>query len=67
MIPDVFVRRKLYSELGGYPGYRKTPVKEILQCRLSIIAEWKHEDKVATETKEEQEKLREELQKGSRR
>lgn len=38
-MPDVYLRRKLYQELGGYPGYRKTPVREILECRLSIIAE----------------------------
>lgn len=29
----------MYAELGGYVGYMATPVRELQEIRLSIIAE----------------------------
>jgi DNA-binding HxlR family transcriptional regulator len=35
----VFIRRKMYRELGGRSEYRATPLAELLEIKLSIIAE----------------------------
>lgn len=33
------MRRRMYRELGGYAGYLQTPVRELQEIRLSILAE----------------------------
>lgn len=53
-MPDVFVRRKMYKELGGYIGYRLTPVRELLECKLSIIAEMNVQGEQSVEMKQKQ-------------
>ncbi len=38
-MPEVFVRRTMYRELGGRPAYQGTPLAELVEIRLSILAE----------------------------
>jgi hypothetical protein len=45
----------MYTELGGYVGYQKTPVREIQECRLSIISEWDYQAEQEAEMKQKQE------------
>lgn len=46
----------MYKELGGYIGYMATPVRELQEIRLSIIAELN----VQAEQQEEMERKQEE-------
>lgn len=52
----------MYSELGGYQGYQKTPVKVLHECQLSIIAEIKYQAELDEENEQEQEVARRELE-----
>jgi hypothetical protein len=45
----------MYTELGGYIGYMATPVRELQECRLSIIAELNYQAEQDTELKKKQE------------
>jgi len=61
-VPDVYIRRKMYTELGGYRGYCKTPFRELQECRISIIAEWKIQAERDAEMKKEHEEQKRELE-----
>lgn len=50
----MFVRRKMYAELGGYIGYQLTPVRELQEIRLSIIAELTVQDEQYKEMERKQ-------------
>lgn len=63
MTPDVFVRRKMYRELGGRIGYRMTPVWDLLECKLSIIAEMNVQGEQTEETKRKQAEQEAEIKK----
>lgn len=45
----------MYVELGGYIGYMATPVRELQECRLSIVAELNYQAEQDAELKEKQE------------
>lgn len=47
----------MYSELGGYLGYMSTPVRELQECRLSIIAEWEYQAEQNKEMEQKQEEM----------
>ena len=51
----MYIRRRMYQELGGYIGYMQTPVRELQQIRLSIIAELEYQAEQNEKIKEEQE------------
>ena len=53
----------MYKELGGYIGYRMTPVRELIECKLSIIAEMNCEGEQTEETKRKQEEQEAEIKK----
>lgn len=53
----------MYQELGGYIGYQQTPVRELQQIRISIIAELEYQAEQNEKIKEEQE----EAERGRRR
>lgn len=57
----------MYSELGGYTGYMATPVRELQECRLSIIAEWKYQAEQNEEMKRKQEEAERDAKRASRR
>lgn len=61
----------MYAELGGYIGYMQTPVSELIEIRLSIIAEANVQKEESDELKRkqaEQEREMERLkQQGGRR
>jgi len=52
----------MYKELGGYIGYRLTPVRELLECRLSIIAEMNVQGEEVAEVKQKQSEQEGELE-----
>lgn len=53
----------MYKELGGYIGYRKTPLRELQECRISIIAEMIYLEEQDTEVKRKQAEQEAELEK----
>ena len=66
-MPDVYIRRKMYQELGGYIGYMQTPVRELQQIRLSIIAELEYQAEQNEEMKRKQEEAESEAERERRR
>jgi hypothetical protein len=52
--------------LGGYQGYRKTPVRIVQECQLSIIAEWNYQAEQDAKLKEEQEQMKRDLDRQKR-
>lgn len=44
----------MYAELGGYVGYMLTPVRELQEIRLSIIAELTVQDEQQKEMERKQ-------------
>jgi hypothetical protein len=65
-VPEVFIRRKMYAELGGYVGYMATPVRELQEIRLSIIAELTVQDEQEKEFKHQQEEREREMERLNR-
>lgn len=63
-MPEVFIRRKMYAELGGYEGYQRTPLRELVEMRLSIIAEMNVAVEQEQEQQRELERVRREQAKG---
>ena len=57
----------MYQELGGYIGYMQTPMRELQQIRLSIIAEMEYQAEQNEKIKEEQEKAQEKAERERRR
>jgi hypothetical protein len=47
----------MYVELGGYVGYQLTPVRELQECRASILAEIKVQAEHDREQRRKQEEL----------
>jgi hypothetical protein len=45
----------MYQELGGYIGYMNTPIRELQEVRLSIIAELEYQAEQNEELKQQQE------------
>ncbi len=52
----------MYKELGGYVGYMLTPVREIQEIRLSIIAELNVQAEQEEERKKQQEEQEREME-----
>lgn len=52
---------KLYELLGGYVGYRKTPLRIIQRQSLRIIAVMNYEGEQAEEAKQKQAEQEEEM------
>lgn len=52
----------MYQELGGYVGYQQTPLKELQECRLSIIAEMEVQAEEVAKTKKEQQEQQRKLE-----
>lgn len=52
----------MYTELGGYVGYQKTPVKELIECKLSIKAEMEYAAEQDAEIKRKQEEQEREVE-----
>lgn len=51
----------MYVELGGRSEYRRTPIRELQELRLSIIAEWKDQARQNEELKAKQEEQEREM------
>lgn len=51
----------MYKELGGYVGYMATPVRELQEIRLSIIAELTVQDEQQKEFERKQEEQEREM------
>lgn len=47
----------MYIELGGYLGYRRTPLRELQEVRLSILAELNEQVRQEAALQEERAKL----------
>lgn len=47
----------MYQELGGYVGYQRTPVRELQEVRISIIAEMTVRAEQEQEARQKQEEL----------
>jgi hypothetical protein len=56
----------MYGELGGRVGYQQTPVRELQECRLSIIAEMNYQAEQEAELKRKQEEQERELERQRR-
>lgn len=52
----------MYKELGGYIGYQKTPLRELQQIRLSIIAELNYQAEQDAEMKRKQEEMERDME-----
>ena len=52
----------MYVELGGYTGYMQTPVRELQEIRLSIIAEMVVQAEQEAKLKEEQAEMKREME-----
>lgn len=54
------MRRRMYRELGGFIGYMATPVRELQEVRLSIIAEMNEQAEQEAEMKRKQKEYEDE-------
>jgi cell division protein ZapA (FtsZ GTPase activity inhibitor) len=52
----------MYKELGGYLGYMATPVRELQEVRLSIIAELNIQAEIHKEQDEKQAEMEREAE-----
>lgn len=58
----MYIRRKMYQELGGYLGYRATSLRELQEVRLSVIAELNIQAEKDAELKRKQEEHEREME-----
>jgi hypothetical protein len=56
----------MYIELGGYIGYQQTPIRELQEVRLSIIAELNYQAEQNKEIKRKQEEMERETERQRR-
>ena len=57
----------MYKELGGYVGYMRTPVRELQEIRIAIIAELNVQAEQAEEMKRKQEEQEREMRRQQQR
>lgn len=57
----------MYKELGGRIGYLRTPIRELQEIRISIIAELNVQTEKEAELKQKQEEQEREMEQQKRR
>lgn len=57
----------MYKELGGYVGYMQTPIRELQEIRIAIIAELNVQAEQQEEMRQKQEEQERELRQQQQR